>query len=179
MITGEQPRLLYVHAGHGRTNLYWWPHVAHKTFSRQIQTTYRIRTFTKKAYHTRTITKKAYRTSFPYFFVKIKEYGTVPTYRTVLPSLVSSDKYQEPNDNNDSSEDKAPKAITAGNAMYYNNNPFTSRLFSSIITIPFPTILFHWPEIIVQIVRETNRKATDVRHECKLLPKFVFKSFIS
>ena len=30
----------YVHAGQGRTNLHWRPHVARKTFSRQIQTVY-------------------------------------------------------------------------------------------------------------------------------------------
>ena len=36
---------------------------------------------------TRTITKKAYRTSVPYFLAKIEAYRTVPTYRTVLPSL--------------------------------------------------------------------------------------------
>ena len=38
-----------------------------------------------------------------------------------------SDEYQEPNDNDGSSEDDAQVAITAGNAMYYNN-PFPSRL---------------------------------------------------
>ena len=30
-----------------------------------------------------------------------------------------------------------------------------------------------------QIVRETNRKETDVRHECKLSPNFVYKNFTS
>ena len=80
-------------------------------------------------YRIRTITKKAYRTSLLYFFVKIKAYGTVPTYRTLLPSLDSSDEYQEPKDNNDSSEDKAQIAITAGNAMYYNQSCKSGRAF--------------------------------------------------
>ena len=39
----------------------------------------------------------------------------------------SSDEYKELNDNNDSSEDEAQVAVTAGNATYYNN-PFPSRL---------------------------------------------------
>ena len=39
----------------------------------------------------------------------------------------SSDEYQKLNDNNDSSEDEAHVAITAGNATYYNN-PFSSSL---------------------------------------------------
>ena len=38
-----------------------------------------------------------------------------------------SDEYQEPNDNDGCSEDEAQVAITAGNAMYYNN-PFPSKL---------------------------------------------------
>ena len=36
------------------------------------------------------ITKKAYRTSVPYFLAKIKAYRSVLTYRTVLPSLLST-----------------------------------------------------------------------------------------
>ena len=43
---------------------------------------------TVPTYRTRTITKKAYRTSVPYFLAKIEAYRTVPTYRTVLPSLL-------------------------------------------------------------------------------------------
>ena len=39
--------------------------------------------------------------------------------------------------------------------------------------------IFNRPEIILQIVRETNRKARDVRHECKLSPKSVYKNFTS
>ena len=38
-----------------------------------------------------------------------------------------SEECQEPNDDDDSSEDEAQVAITAGNATYYNN-PFPSRL---------------------------------------------------
>ena len=43
---------------------------------------------TVPTYHTRTTTKKAYRTSVPYFLAKIEAYCTVPTYRTVRPSLL-------------------------------------------------------------------------------------------
>ena len=100
----------------------------------------------------------------------------------------SSDEYQELNDNNDSSEDEAQVAITAGNATYYNN-PFPSRLRRRNILTQQPRIIaapehevdafkiFYRPEIIPQIVRETNRKATDVRHECKLSLNSVYKNF--
>ena len=55
-----------VHARHGRTNLHRRPYVAHKTFSRQIQTAYHRTVSLQKrhtipTYRTRTITKKAYR----------------------------------------------------------------------------------------------------------------------
>ena len=39
--------------------------------------------------------------------------------------------------------------------------------------------IFYRPEIIFQIARETNRKARDVRHECKLSPNSVYKNFTS
>ena len=39
--------------------------------------------------------------------------------------------------------------------------------------------IFYRPEIILHIVRETNRKAKDVRHECKLSPNSVYKNFTS
>ena len=102
----------------------------------------------------------------------------------------SSDEYQELNDNNDSSEDEAQVAITAGNTTYYNN-PFPSRLRRRNILTQQPRIIaapdhevdafkiFYRPEIILQIVRETNRKATDVRHECKLSLNSVYKNFTS
>ena len=71
----------------------------------------------------------------------------------------SSDEYQELNDNNDSSEDEAQVAITAGNATYYNN-PFPSRLRRRNILTQQPRIIaapehevdafkiFYRPEII-------------------------------
>ena len=54
--------------------------------------TYRTRTNkrTVPTYRTRTITKKAYRTNVPYLLAKIEAYRTVPTYRTVLPSLIAA-----------------------------------------------------------------------------------------
>ena len=39
--------------------------------------------------------------------------------------------------------------------------------------------IFYRPEIILQTVRETNRKARDVRHECKLSPNSIYKNFSS
>ena len=45
-------------------------------------------------YRTRTITEKAYRTIVPYFLAKIEGYRTIPTYRTVLPSLVRGKVYK-------------------------------------------------------------------------------------
>ena len=74
--------------------------------------------------------------------------------------------------------------------MYYNN-PFPSWLRSRNILAQQPRIIaapnhevdafkiFYRPEIILQIVRETNRKARDVRHECKLSPNSVNKNFTS
>ena len=50
-----------------------------------------------------------------------------------------SDEYQEPIDNDGSSEDEAQVAITAGNATYYNN-PFPSRLRSGNILAQQPQI---------------------------------------
>ena len=99
-----------------------------------------------------------------------------------------SDEYQEPNDNDDSSEDEPQVAITAGNATYYNNlfpRRFRSRLTQQprVIAVSKHEVdafkIFYRPEIILQIVRETNRKARDVRHECKLSPNSVYKNFIS
>ena len=101
-----------------------------------------------------------------------------------------SDEYQEPNDNDCNSEDEAQVAITAGNAKYYNN-PFPSRLRRRNILTQQPRIIaapehevdafkiFYRPEIILHIVRETYRKARDVRHECKLSPNSVYKNFTS
>ena len=103
---------------------------------------------------------------------------------------VCSDENQELNDNNDSSEDEAQVAITAGNATYYSN-PFPSRLRRRNILTQQPRIIaapeheldafkiIYRPEIILQIVRETNSKATDVRHECKLSLNSVYKNFTS
>ena len=103
---------------------------------------------------------------------------------------VGSDEYQEPNDNDGSSEDEAQVAITAENATYYNNT-FPSRLRRRNILAQQPRIIaapkhevdafkiFYRPEIILQMVRETNRKARDERHECKLLPNSVYKNFTS
>ena len=42
-----------------------------------------------------------------------------------------------------------------------------------------PSKYFTKPEITLQIVRETNRKARDVRHECALPPNYVYKDFTS
>ena len=41
-------------------------------------------------YRTRTIAKKACRTSVPYLLARIEAYRTVPTYRNVLPSLMTT-----------------------------------------------------------------------------------------
>ena len=98
-----------------------------------------------------------------------------------------SDKYQEPNDNDGSSEDEAQVAITAGNATYYKN-PFPRWLRSRNILTQQPRIIaapkhevyafkiFCQCEIILQIIRETNRQARDMRHECKLSPNSVYKT---
>ena len=70
-----------------------------------------------------------------------------------------SDEYQEPNDDDKSSEDEAQVAITAGNAMYYNN-PLPSRLRRKNMMTQQPRIIaapehkvdafkiFYWPAII-------------------------------
>ena len=95
-----------------------------------------------------------------------------------------SDEYQEPNDNDGSSEDEAQVAITAKNATYYDNS-FPSRLRRKNILTQQPRIIaapehhvdafkiFYRPEIMLYIVRETNKKARDLRHECKLSPNSV------
>ena len=78
-------------------------------------------------------------------------------------------EYQKHHDNDGSLEDEAQVAITAGNATYYNN-PFPSRLRRRNILTYQPRIIaapkhevdafkiFYRPEIIHQVVRETNRK---------------------
>ena len=52
-----------------------------------------------------------------------------------------------------------------------------------IIAIPKHEVdafkIFYRPEIILQIVREMNRKARDVRRECRLSPNSVYKNFTS
>ena len=53
---------------------------------------------------------------------------------------VGSDEYQEPNDNDGSSEGEAQVAITAGNATYCNN-PFSSRLRRRNIMTQQPRII--------------------------------------
>ena len=98
---------------------------------------------------------------------------------------ISSDDGQESND--ESSENKDQEEITAGNATYYAQF-FQSRLRRNILTqsaridaSPDCEInafkLFYRPEIIFLIVRETNRKARDVRHQYGLLPNSVYKDF--
>ena len=81
-------------------------------------------------------------------------------------------------------------AITAGNATYYDT-AFPSRLRRQDILTQQPRIIaspenevgafkiFYQPDIIFQIVRETNRKARDVRREYNLLPNSVYKNFTS
>ena len=78
--------------------------------------------------------------------------------------------------------------ITVGNATYYAI-PFPGRLRRRHILTPQSLIdaapkcqvdafkLFYRPEIILQIVHETNRKARNVRHKCKLLPNSGHKDF--
>ena len=51
-----------------------------------------------------------------------------------------SGEYQEPNDDDGSSEDEAEVAITAGNATY-DNNPFSSRLRRRNIMTQQPRII--------------------------------------
>ena len=104
-----------------------------------------------------------------------------------LPDI---DVFEEENEDAGSSEDEAQVAITAGNATYYNN-PFPKRLRSRNILAQQPRIIaapkhevdafkiFYQPKIILQIVRKTNRKARDVRHECELSPNSIYKNFTS
>ena len=94
-----------------------------------------------------------------------------------------SDEDQDPIHDNASLDDDQV-GITAGNATYYEN-PIPRRLRRNILTQQ-PRIIaapehevdafkvFYRPEITPQIVRETNRKARDVRHECALPPKYVY-----
>ncbi|CAK8689019.1 unnamed protein product [Clavelina lepadiformis] len=76
-----------------------------------------------------------------------------------------SDADQESNDGSLEDEDLVP--ITAGNATYYANT-FPGKLRRRNILMLLPELevdafkLFYRPEIILQIVRETNRKARDV-----------------
>ena len=100
-----------------------------------------------------------------------------------------SDEDQDPIDDNASLDDDQV-GITAGNATYYEN-PFPRRLRRRNILTQQPRIIaapehevdafkvFYRPEITLQIVRETNRKARDVRHECALPPNYVYKDFTS
>ena len=48
------------------------------------------RTFTTKAYRTNVPYQYHNKKCIPYFLAKIEAYRTVPTYRTVLPSLIAS-----------------------------------------------------------------------------------------
>ena len=87
---------------------------------------------------------------------------------------ISSGDGQE--SNNESSENKDQEEITAGSATYYAQ-PFQSRLRRRNILIQRARIdaspdseinafnRFYRPKIIFLIVRETNRKARDVRHQ--------------
>ena len=100
-----------------------------------------------------------------------------------------SDEDQDPIDDNASLDDDQV-GITAGNATYYENR-FPRRLRRRNILTQQPRIIaapehevdafkvFYRPEITLQIVRETNRKARDVRHECALPPNYVYKDFTS
>ena len=103
-----------------------------------------------------------------------------------------SDEYQEPNDNDGSSEDEAQAAITAGNGkkiiiiIFFPAGSEEGNILTQqprIIAAPEREVdafkIFYRPEIIFHIVLETNRKARDVRHECKLSPNSVYKSFSS
>ena len=100
---------------------------------------------------------------------------------------ICGDDGQESND--ESSENKDQEEITAGSTTYYSQ-PFQSRLRGRNILTQRARIdaspdcqinafkLFYRPEIIFLIVRETNRKARDVRHQYGLLPNLVYKDFI-
>ena len=97
---------------------------------------------------------------------------------------------QDPNDDEASSEDEDQVAITAGNATYYDT-AFPSRLRRQNTLTQQPRIIaspenevdafkiFYQPDIILHIVRETNRKARYVRCEYNLLPNSVCKNFTS
>ena len=61
-----------------------------RIFNSNSVPTYRTRTITKKAYRTSVQYPYHYKKSVPYFLAKIEAYRTVPTYRTVLPSLLRS-----------------------------------------------------------------------------------------
>ena len=99
---------------------------------------------------------------------------------------IFNDDGQESNDK--SSENKYQEGITAGSATYYAQ-PFQSRLRRRNILTQRARIdasldceinafkLCYRPEIIFLIVRETNRKARDVRHQYGPLPNLVYKDF--
>ena len=57
---------------------------------RNVQKVWIFKSKSVPTYRTRAITKKAYRTSVPYFLAKIETYRTLATYRTLPPSLHSS-----------------------------------------------------------------------------------------
>ena len=71
----------YVHAGLGRTNLHWRPHVAHKTFSK-----FKQRTNVLYPYHYKKYVPYPYRykKGVPYFLAKIEAYRTYVSYRTAM-----------------------------------------------------------------------------------------------
>ena len=70
-----------MHVGHGRTNLHWRPHFAHKTFSRQILK-FKQRTNVPYPYHH---TKDVpYQRSVP---VPLQKKRTVPAYRSSWQKL--------------------------------------------------------------------------------------------
>ena len=97
---------------------------------------------------------------------------------------------QDPNDDEASSADEDQVATTAGNATYYDT-AFPSKLRKQNILTQQPRIIafpenevdafkiFYQPDIVLHIVRETNRKARDVRREYNLLPYSVYKNFTS
>ena len=97
---------------------------------------------------------------------------------------------QDPNDDEASSEDEDQVAITARNATYYDT-AFPSRLRRRNILTQQPRIIaspenevdafkiFYQTDIIFHIIRETNRKARDVRRKYNLLPNSVYKNLTS
>ena len=99
---------------------------------------------------------------------------------------ISSDDGQEFLD--ESSENKDQEEITAGSATYYaqlfqsnlrRKNILTqrARIDASLDCEINAFKLCYRREIIFLIVRETNRKARDVRHQYGLLSNLVYKRF--